>query len=192
MTRVRVSILSAILSIAAGAVLAVPLGAVIMRALSLGELVEGSSRIVVATVVSNESRWDDERARIYTYTTIRVEEHLKGSGAAGDTLVIRTLGGAVGEIGLHIEGAPVFRPQDREVLFLSPIGGRPELNVTGWNQGRFGFRTDPRTGQELVGRSLTGVLLAEPPAEGVAAEFKAIRTLDDLRRALRSQSGKEE
>lgn len=179
-------------AILAGLLLAAPLGAVIMRALSLNELVEGSDRIVLATVISNESRWNDEHTRIYTYTTIRVEEYLKGSGSVGETLVVRTLGGAVGEMGLHVEGAPVFRPNDKEVIFLSSITGRPEFSVTGWNQGRFKVLTHPETGQERVVRTLPGTRVVQTQGESTGSELRAIRTLDDLRTAVRSRLGKAE
>jgi hypothetical protein len=163
-----------------------------MRALSLDELIAASSRVVVATVLSNESRWNEEHTRIYTYTTVRVEEYIAGSGTVGDMLVIRTLGGAVGDMSLHIEGAPTFRPTEREVLFLSSITGRSEFSVTGWNQGRFQVRPDPRTGRESVVRPLAGVVFIEPPAGGIAEDFRAIRTVDDLRRAVRRRSRKGE
>ena len=185
-------ILSAVLSIAAGVWLAGPLGAVIMRALSLDELVESSDRVVVATVLSNESRWNDEHTRIYTYTTVRVEEYLKGSGAAGDTLVIRTLGGAVGEMGLHIEGAPAFRPNDKEVIFLFSAPGASELGVQGWNQGRFKVLPHPETGQQMVVRGLAGTRMVATQGENTGSEFRAIRTLDDLRTAVRDRLRRED
>ncbi len=176
----------------AGLLAAAPLAAVIMRALSLDELVESSDRVAVATVLSNESRWNDERTRIYTYTTVRVEEYLKGSGAAGDTLVIRTLGGAVGEMGLHVEGAPAFRLHDKEVIFLSSITGRTEFNVTGWNQGRFKVLPHPETGELMVVRGLAGTRMVATQGETTGSEFRAIRTLDDLRTAVRGRLRKQD
>ena len=176
----------------AGLLVAAPLGAVIMRALSLDELVESSDRVVVATVLSNESRWNDAHTRIYTYTTVRVEEYLKGSGAAGDTLVIRTLGGAVGEIGLHVEGAPVFRPNDKEVIFLFSAPGASELGVQGWNQGRFKVLPHPGTGELMVVRGLAGTRMVATQGKTTGSEFRAIRTLDDLRTAVRTRLRKED
>lgn len=177
----------------AGLLVAAPLGAVIMRALSLDELVESSDRVVVATVLSNESRWNDEHTRIYTYTTVRVEEYLKGSGAAGDTLVIRTLGGAVGETGLHVEGAPVFRAGDKEVIFLTAAApGEETVGVKGWNQGRFKVLTHPDTGQEMVVRMMAGTRMVQKDGQNAMGEFSIIRTLNDLRTAVRSRTGKGE
>jgi len=176
----------------AGLLLAAPLAAVTMRALSLDELVQTSDRVVVATIVSNEGRWDDAGAKIFTYTTIRVDEYIKGDGASGDTLVIVTLGGAVGDKGMHIEGAPIFRPGDKEVLFLYSDAGSSDFGVRGWNQGRFKVLTHPDTGQEMVVRSLTGTRIVGTAGGKTKSEFSSIRTLDDLRTAVRSRSGKGE
>lgn len=158
--------------------------AVVAKPLTLDELVDRSDVIFAGTVVSVESRWNDEHTRIYTYTTFRVDEYLKGDG--DDTLVITSIGGSVGDIGMAASGMPYFRKDERVVLFTaaSPSGSR---GVTGWNQGRFRILANPQTGEETLVRSLAGVTFARPPSPKVTQQFRAVRTLDDLRTAVRSR-----
>lgn len=161
--------------------------AVVAKALSLDELVEQSDVIFVGTALAVESRWNDEHTRIYTYTTFQVDEYLKGSGP--DTLVVTTLGGVVGEMGQAAAGAPYFRKDERVVLFTSAsaTGAR---GVTGWNQGRFRIQAHPQTGEETVVRSLAGVSFARQPNKDVVQQFSSLRTLEDLRSAVRSRVGR--
>jgi hypothetical protein len=158
--------------------------AVVAKPMSLDELVEKSDVIFAGTVIAVESRWNDEHTRIYTYTTFRVDEYLKGSG--GDTIVIESLGGVVGDMGYAASGVPYFRKDERAVLFTSalPSGAR---GVTGWNQGRFRIQTHPQTGEETLVRSLAGVSFARQPSKVTIQQFSAIRTLEDLRSAVRSR-----
>jgi hypothetical protein len=109
-------------------------------ALSLDDLVEKSEVIVVATAASKTSRW--EAGHIVTYTTITVEAPVAGGPKAGDALVVRTLGGTVGNIGQKTFGEAVLPVGAKLVLFLhalppsvvatSVAGAR---SVTGMEQG---------------------------------------------------------
>src|SRR5262245_30837921 len=77
-------------------------------ALDLSELVGRADAIVVATAEEQHALYDD-RGRIVTDVTFRVEEQMKGRLAPGARFVVRSLGGAVGDIGMHVEGEPFFR-----------------------------------------------------------------------------------
>ncbi|MGH9779194.1 MAG: hypothetical protein ACRD5I_12355, partial [Candidatus Acidiferrales bacterium] len=105
-----------------------------------------------------------------------------------DTLVITSIGGSVGDVGMAASGMPYFRKDERVVLFTAafPSGSR---GVTGWNQGRFRIQTHPQTGEETLVRSLAGVTFARQPSEQTIQKFSSIRTLQDLRTAVRSRTG---
>src|SRR6476469_816839 len=66
-------------------------------ALTLDELVGTSDVVAVVTPKSKVARW--EAGRIVTYTTVVVDSSVGGGPAAGETLLVRTLGGVVGDIG---------------------------------------------------------------------------------------------
>lgn len=86
-----------------------------VEALSLRQLIEGSDRIVVGAVIAQEAHYDD-RDRIVTDSTIRIEETLHG--ATTETLVVRHIGGVVGELGLTVEGEAAYPDGARMLLFL--------------------------------------------------------------------------
>src|SRR5688500_1183326 len=87
-----------------------------VRKFSLSELAAHSRSIVVARVISTESRWDERE--IYTYTTIQVTDGLKGA-RKGQSIVLRQLGGQVGDIASIVPGMPAFKAGEEAVLFLS-------------------------------------------------------------------------
>lgn len=86
-----------------------------VEALSLRELVESADHIVVGTVIAQEAHYDD-LDRIVTDSTIRIEETLHG--ARSETLVVRHIGGVVGELGLTVAGEAAYPEGARMLLFL--------------------------------------------------------------------------
>src|SRR5688572_1370906 len=97
-------------------------------ALSLDDLVERSESVVVAIPKSKVSRW--ESGRIITYTTVAVDTAVAGSGKAGETMTIRTLGGVVDDIGQITHGEAVLPIDKPVVLFLRALPASPKI-VTG-------------------------------------------------------------
>lgn len=124
-------------------------GWTLMIGLSTEDLTQEAENIVVGKVVKKECRWNEERTRIYTYVTIAVEEDLKGK-AGGEEIIIRHLGGEVGEIGLAVSDAPSFK-EDEEVLLFLKKGKKPEVReVVGRAQGKFRVKRDEITGERVV------------------------------------------
>jgi len=122
------------MALATAMLAAAPAAASITTALPLTELVGRADLVFVAVVVRQQARWD-ERRRIVTDVTLRVEECVKGSAAPGDELVLRRLGGVIGDLGMRVEGEPSFADGQRAVLFAqqSPVG--PHLRAVGMSQG---------------------------------------------------------
>jgi hypothetical protein len=86
-----------------------------VEAMSLRALVSEADRVVVGTFVDTDSHYDD-RGRIVTDETFRVDETLHGVHQA--TIVVRTLGGEVGDLGLVIAGEERHALGSRALLFL--------------------------------------------------------------------------
>jgi hypothetical protein len=84
---------------------------------SFTSLFEKSSHVIVGNVLSVESRWDEKAATIFTYVKIHVEEHLKGN-LTEDYVVIKHLGGEVGDIGLLVSDEPHFLVGEQIKAFL--------------------------------------------------------------------------
>ncbi len=114
------------------------------------ELIIGSRVIVQADVLSTESSFDDTHTQVFTYTTLRVNEVLKGA-VATRRIVIKELGGDVGGKGVMIFGAPEFTPGEKVVLFLDtwPDGS---LRTHQMFLGKFSIVEDAITGEPTVTR----------------------------------------
>src|SRR5215475_11867859 len=83
-----------------------PAQATIVRSVTLTELVQQSRHALVGTPTSTASLWETIGGtdRIVTYTRVRVEYPLDGTAPASSELVVRTLGGTVGDIGQVVPG----------------------------------------------------------------------------------------
>lgn len=108
-------------------------------ALSVEDLVDRSEQAVVGVPKSKTSRW--EGGRIVTYTTVAIDTVIGGNKKAGETVVVRTLGGQVDGIGQITHGEAVLSIDKPFVLFLRPMpAGNAKalagsLTVTGMAQG---------------------------------------------------------
>src|SRR5436309_7470157 len=70
-------------------------------------LVTASKAIVVATAGTSHGRWAPG-GWIETVTELRVEEAIKGSIAAGETIHVTELGGIVEDVGYVVAGSPRY------------------------------------------------------------------------------------
>ena len=168
---------------------AAPAAATVMVALGMGELVSRADEVFVGSVVSQRARWDD-RGRIVTDVTFSVDESAKGAVRAGGTITIVRIGGAIGDLGMRIEGEPMFDDGERALVFARRVGGpRGVLRPVGMSQGVMPVRQG--AGGVMVhpggaGLSLTqqvtgGALLPAPaalvaprPLEAVMADIRAL------------------
>jgi len=121
----------------------------LLRHVELPEMVSRAGTIVYGTVLSNECR-EDDRGAIFTYTTIAVAEALT-DGVAESQIVIRNMGGRVGERGLRVSDVPAFEPGEEVILFLEEEPIVEETCLVGWEQGKYSAQAGivERTGQTV-------------------------------------------
>jgi hypothetical protein len=155
-----------------------------LPAMGLKEMVQKADLIVVGVPITRASAWNPEHTRIYTTTTFRVDESLKGQ--AGETVVIETLGGVVGGVGLMVPGMPEFKPQEKNLVFLIQGRHAGTHRVLGWAQGRFRIENDLATGREMISRNLNGLSLMGANAQAP----ESLRYLDEVRDAIRKLEGR--
>jgi hypothetical protein len=117
-------------------------------ALSLEQLVQASSVIVRARVVSRESRWTDDRRGIVTLTTLQVESAEKGTPTY--KLVLEQPGGQAGNVRLRVSGTALLEPGTSYFLFLEPAADPSRLQPVGLMQGVYPVVRDAHTGEERV------------------------------------------
>lgn len=158
--------------------------AAIARGLSLDELVRASVRVVLGVPLAAECRRADfgGRSMIVTDTRVRIDELIAKEPPASE-IIVRTLGGTLGNDGERVEGQPRLLLGAPGVLFL--VSASDIEFVTGMAQGHYPLRADARGVQHLTpSRHLPRLL--DPRRSAVAAlsgkELATARTL--IREAL--------
>ncbi|MBM3119528.1 MAG: hypothetical protein FJ006_08285 [Chloroflexi bacterium] len=84
---------------------------------------EKADYIVEGTVEKVESRWNQERTSIFTYTDLRIEKYVKGAPFVGNELQIVTPGGTVGEISQWVEDQPIFHEGKKVRIYFEEVNG---------------------------------------------------------------------
>jgi hypothetical protein len=154
--------------------------AAVLVAMDLPELVSQSDLIVVGSATKQSSRYVNKL--IVTDVTLAVSSALKGAAKPGEPVVVTHLGGSVGEVGLNVPGAAVFKNGEQVVVFLRRVPSG-DWNVTGMSQGIMKI-----TGEE-VQPGAVGAELMERDPEGRLRELKkpaAPRALPDLLSEIRA------
>lgn len=82
------------------------------------------------------SQWDDAGEVIFSYSTLRVSKYF-GETTGPDTLVIREVGGKVGNYTQEAVGFPVLREGQEVVLFLTQCEDSADYRIDSYNQGKF-------------------------------------------------------
>lgn len=135
--------------------------ATVVVALSRAEMARRADLIVRASVLGHQSRWNEDGSQIITLTELRVTRWIKGN-ATSSTLVLRQLGGTVGDTRSHIAGDPQLGQGDDVVLFLrrgDQLGGRAVVYLYAMAQSAFHV-TRSRSGALRVQRDLEGLTFA--------------------------------
>jgi hypothetical protein len=142
------------------------------RALPLDELLVRSQHVLVGEPLDVSSVWETIGARrhIVTYTRVRTLELLSGADPKQDELLVRTLGGQVGELGELVHGEAILNLGERSVLFVTPSRGT--LTVTAMAQGHYPLARDG-AGIERLRRS-------PQAAELLNTDGSAVRRLHDM------------
>jgi hypothetical protein len=114
---------------------ALPAGATTLVRMSLSQLSQASSTIIQGRVVSQEIRWNAGHTRIMTFTTLHLDQTLKGQPPS--SLLIEQPGGTVGDWHVRVPGTALLRPQADYILFLEPAGNAQTFHLVGMVQGAF-------------------------------------------------------
>jgi len=130
------------------------------------EMVNGSQMVVHGRVIDVRSQMVGDRRTIESVVTVSVEESIKGQ--SGTTVFVRVPGGLVGRYRRFMVGAPVFRPGEEVVLFLT---GRPPAIPMPFGLSQGVYR---------VSRAADGSAVVTPP---VLSEGRVVRG-DPARRPL--------
>ena len=136
--------------------------------LSPKDMAARADLVVRGKVERVQSFWNEKHTKIFTRTTIAVDETYKGTESP--TVDILQLGGTVGHVRVTVEGALSWNEGEEVLLFLEPYvqGSR---QVTGFSQGKFSIERDPETGAAYITRPpIEGMRTRRIPASGTASE----------------------
>jgi hypothetical protein len=138
-----------------------------LQRMSLDQLSEASTEVIRGHVVSQETLWNPAHTRIYTYTTLAVEQTYKGNPAS--TLIVQQPGGTIGNVHVFVAGTIQFRLQAGYVLFLERSAADPSKFLpVGMMQGAYRIYRDATTQEERLILPL-GSLTRGAPASGAAS-----------------------
>jgi hypothetical protein len=140
--------------------------ATIVVPMTIEEMAIEASCVARARVVNTQATWDDSHRRIYTYTEIQILERMHTKGEVLDSVIIRTLGGEVGNIGMKVSGTPRFTLGEEVVVFLrTDPADRAQFQVVGMSQGKFHVER-PEKGGAVAVPSVEGLAFAKPGSDG--------------------------
>jgi hypothetical protein len=135
---------------ALGGFFAKPALASLSRAVPLDALVSRSRHVIVGEPLEAHSVWEriGSRKHIVTYTRVRTHELLAGQDPRAEELLVRTLGGQVGDLGELVHGEAVLQVGRRGVLFT--MQSRDALAVTAMAQGHYPLQRDSAGAERLL------------------------------------------
>jgi len=124
--------------------------------MSVERLTEASSRVVMAQAQDSWTELSADKKLIYTVTRFAVQKSYKGQPA--ETVLVRSMGGRMGNIEQKVSGVRSWRSGERAVLFLrESVVNDGTLAVTGIMQGDFRFVRDIATGEQYVSNGVPDV-----------------------------------
>jgi hypothetical protein len=110
------------------------------------QLVKGADVIVSGKVKEKKSSWNEKKTRIYTRTTVEVDEYLKGQ-RTGKSIEIKTLGGEVGDVGEVYTHMPTFDKDEEVLLFLEKNEPEEVFQVFHGEEGKINMHKNTQTGE---------------------------------------------
>jgi len=138
---------------------------------SLDQMGDNATAVVRGKVAAVRSFWNDTHTKIFTETTIAVDETFKGQ--PGEAVRVVQLGGTVDNIRVTAHGALMWKQGEEILLFLEDY--TPGLyQVAGFSQGKFQIERDSRTGEVYVMRpTLSGAeIIGGSGEKSSAGEFQ--------------------
>lgn len=150
------------MGVLAVALWASPSDASIVQALELEELVDGSDRIFLGRVAYSES-FEYPNGQIGTWHRIVVERDIRGT-AAEQEVMVETLGGTIGDLGMRVAGEPELTVGERVVVFGHAGGELEAIRPVGMGQGVMRVRTE--AGVDHVRQTRAGMVLMRRNAQG--------------------------
>jgi hypothetical protein len=118
------------------ALVALPLSASQFIQLPFDQVARESALVVRGTVTGVYSAWDDAHETIFSYATVRVKHYI-GETTGPDVLMVREVGGTVGNYTQQAIGFPELREGEEVVLMLNKWDDSADWRINAYNQGKY-------------------------------------------------------
>jgi hypothetical protein len=116
--------------------IALPLSASQWIQLPFDQVARESTYVVRGTVTNVYSAWDDAHETIFSYASIRVKHYISET-TGPDVLMVREVGGTVGDYTQQAIGFPELREGEEVVLMLSKWDDSDDMRIHAYNQGKY-------------------------------------------------------
>jgi hypothetical protein len=131
--------------------LKISLGIVNPLGIDITDLFQRNQLVILGTVTSVNSAFDQSGASIFTTVGIQVSRILRGTMPSGVSSVnIQIRGGTVGQISSVIPGSPSFASGESVVVFLDGPDASGKYSIPDQALGTFHIMTDTTAGQIAV------------------------------------------
>jgi len=142
---------------------ATPADGSVVEGLELEELAAEADRIVLGRVLFSES-FLRRGGQIWTWHRIEVEREIRGTAPDEHEVIVETMGGQIGEIGMRVEGEATFQVGERVLVFAHGGGPYAAFRTVGMGQGVMRVRREK--GVDTVRQSREGLLLVRRDSDG--------------------------
>lgn len=152
----------------------------VVEALDLETLVKDADQVVLVHVIKQWCLYDDH-GRIVTDYQVQVERTEKGDSVVGSALVVRKLGGIVGDRGMRVAGEPSF--EDGELVLLFGTRGKKKTYLRPVGMGQGTMRVYEQDGVRWARSDAQGMLLlkrGDGANKSREPAMAAPRKLDDV------------
>ncbi|HYR86715.1 MAG TPA: hypothetical protein VE422_21695 [Terriglobia bacterium] len=157
------------------------------------QLVTSSECIFEGRVIDERAEFDSN-GRIHTYVTFAVEDVLKGT-FGGRTLILRYLGGTVGDTTLRISDLSLPETGEKGIYFVESLTRLQVHPLYGWDQGHFLVATSKTDQTERVlsrnHRPITGVTTLPAKAGGLSTGIAMGLSVADASRSNEAMTVRE-
>jgi len=113
--------------------------------MELKDILNRSEAVVRGVVREVESRYNEERTKIFTYTLIEVKETINGK--TPPVITVQTYGGKVGDINMKVPGMPEFKKGEEVLLFVKKV--EDFYHIVGMIQGKYSIQKS-ESGEEYL------------------------------------------
>ncbi|MCX7943710.1 MAG: hypothetical protein N2746_04305 [Deltaproteobacteria bacterium] len=135
--------------------------------MELEAIADRSDAIIRGFVREVESRYNEEKTKIFTFAAIEVKEVIKGK--VPPIVNVRTFGGRVGDVNMKVPGMPEFKKGEDVFLFLKK--NEDVWHVTGMLQGKYIIEKD-ESGKEFLKNDFKGIVFKKVNADNKLEDMK--------------------